>query len=195
MKFGLRYCNTGPYAELAAATELLQAAESVGFESAWTVEHTIVPAAHASKYPYSDDGKMAGGRADISLPDPLIWMSCMAARTTTIKLGTAILILPQHNPVVAAKQIATLDAMSAGRVLLGIGVGWLREEFDAIGADFATRAARTDEYIQAMRCLWQESAATFHGEFVAFDQAYCRPQPVGGKVPIIIGGAFSSGST
>ncbi|NKB99319.1 MAG: TIGR03619 family F420-dependent LLM class oxidoreductase [Pseudomonadales bacterium] len=188
MKFGLRYCNTGPYTDLSAATDLLLAGEEAGFDSAWTVEHTIVPAGHASLYPYSDDGKMAGGRVDIPLPDPLIWMSFLAARTSTIKLGTAILILPQHNPVVAAKQIATLDHMSNGRVLLGIGVGWLREEFDAIGADFDTRAKRTDEYIHAMRALWEQEAPTFEGDFVSFKDAYCRPQPVNGTVPIIVGG-------
>ncbi len=188
MKFGLRYCNTGRYTDLSAATELLQAGEDAGFESAWTVEHTIVPAGHASRYPYSEDGRMAGGRVDIPLPDPLIWMSFLAARTTSIKLGTAILILPQHNPVVAAKQIATLDHMSNGRMLLGIGVGWLREEFEAIGADFDTRAKRTDEYVLALRALWEQEAPTFSGDFVSFKEAYCRPQPVNGSVPIIIGG-------
>jgi probable F420-dependent oxidoreductase len=188
MKFGLRYCNTGPYVQLEAATELLQAGEAAGFESAWTVEHTVVPAGHDSQYPYSPDGKMAGGILDIPLPDPLVWMSFMAARTSTIKLGTAILILPQHSPVVAAKQIATMDAMSNGRILLGIGVGWLKEEFDAIGADFSNRAARTDEYVAAMRCLWRDEAPTFSGEYVQFTEAYCRPQPVNGSVPIIIGG-------
>ncbi|MEE2782397.1 MAG: LLM class F420-dependent oxidoreductase [Pseudomonadota bacterium] len=188
MKFGLRYCNTGRYTQLNAASELLQAGEDAGFESAWTVEHTIVPAGHASKYPYSPDGKMAGGRVDIPLPDPLIWMSFLASRTSTIKLGTAILILPQHSPVVAAKQIATLDYMSGGRILLGIGVGWLREEFEAIGADFDTRAARTDEYVGAMRALWMEEAPAFEGKFVSFQDAYCRPQPAQQTVPIIIGG-------
>lgn len=188
MKFGLRYCNTGPYVKPEAAVELLQAAEEAGFDSAWTVEHTVVPGGYESAYPYSEDGKMAGGRLDLDLPDPLIWMAYVAARTERIKLATGILILPQHNPVVAAKQIATLDAMSGGRVLLGIGVGWLREEFEAIGADFDSRAARTDEYVAAMRCLWRDSAPTFTGKFVRFRDAYCRPQPVAGEVPIIIGG-------
>jgi probable F420-dependent oxidoreductase len=188
MKFGLRYCNTGPYADAAAAVELLQAAEEVGFESAWTVEHTIVPAGHDSQYPYSEDGKMAGGIVDMALPDPLIWLAYVAARTTSIKLGTAILILPQHNPVITAKQVATLDSLSNGRVLLGVGVGWLREEFEALNADFDTRGPRTDEYIQAMRHLWQDESPTFKGEYVQFRNAYCRPQPVNGTVPVIIGG-------
>ena len=141
MKFGLRYCNTGRFIDSAHAVELIVAAEEAGFDSAWTVEHTVIPELHASKYPYSTDGRMAGDRYDLPLPDPLIWMAYVAAHTTRIKLGTGILILPQHNPVVVAKQIATLDLMSGSRVLLGIGVGWMREEFDVIGASFDDRAA------------------------------------------------------
>lgn len=188
VKFGLRYCNTGRYVDPTKAVELLQAGEAAGFESAWTVEHTVVPAGYESAYPYSSDGRMANGALDIPLPDPLIWMAYAAAATSHIKLGTGILILPQHNPVVAAKQIATLDYMSGGRVLLGIGVGWLKEEFDAIGVPFEARGRRTDEYVAAMRELWSADAPTFKGEFVNFDGAYCRPQPVNKAVPIIVGG-------
>ena len=188
MHFGLRYCNTGRYVDGALAVELVQAAEEAGFESAWTVEHTVVPEGHASAYPYSADGRMAGGAFDFPLPDPLVWMAYVAARTRTIKLGTGILILPQHNPVITAKQVATLDVMSGGRVLLGIGVGWLKEEFDAIGAPFVERGSRTDEYVAAMRALWSQERPTFNGRWVRFDGAYCRPQPVRGSVPIHVGG-------
>ncbi|MEQ9643592.1 MAG: LLM class F420-dependent oxidoreductase [Alphaproteobacteria bacterium] len=188
MKFGLRYCNTGRFVDPAKAVELLAAGEEAGFESAWTVEHTVVPAGYESAYPYSDSGKMAGGKDDIPLPDPLIWMAYAAARTSTIKLGTGIIILPQHSPVITAKQVATLDYMSGGRVLLGIGVGWLREEFDAIGVPFEGRGRRTDEYVAALRELWGADVPSFQGEFVNFDGAYCRPQPVNGSVPIIVGG-------
>ncbi len=188
MRFGLRYCNTGPYSDPARAVALVQAAEEAGFESAWTVEHTVVPSGYQSAYPYSPDGKMAGGIENFPLPDPLIWMSYVAAATSRIKLATGILILPQHNPVITAKQVATLDHMSAGRVLLGIGVGWLEEEFRALGADFPSRGPRTDEYIQAMRALWSEAEPTFQGEYVSFEKAYCQPQPAGGSVPIIVGG-------
>ena len=188
MKFGLRYCNTGKYVDPSLALELVQAGEEAGFESAWTVEHTIVPAGYESAYPYSPDGKMAGGVEDFPLTDPLIWMAYVASATSRIKLATGILILPQHNPVITAKQVATLDHLSGGRMLLGIGVGWLREEFDAIGAPFDDRGPRTDEYIAAMRTLWQDEKPTFHGDFVNFDGAYCRPQPVNGTVPIIVGG-------
>ena len=105
-----------------------------------------------------------------------------------IKLATGILILPQHNPVIVAKQVATLDHMSNGRVLLGIGVGWLKEEFDAIGATFENRGRRTDEYIAAMRELWSADAPNFAGRYVNFKDAFMRPKPVNRAVPIIIGG-------
>jgi probable F420-dependent oxidoreductase len=188
MKFGLWFCNTGRYVDPKEAIALAQAAEAAGFESLWTVEHTVVPAGYASAYPYHPSGKMPGGRDDFPLPDPLIWMTFVAAATKRINLATGILILPQHNPVLAAKQIATLDHLSRGRVLLGIGVGWLREEFAALGVPFQERGARTDEYIVAMRELWSNDKPTFNGRFVAFNEAYCRPQPVKKSVPIIVGG-------
>ena len=188
MRFGIRYCNSGPYIDGPTGAELVQAAEAAGFDSAWTVEHTVVPANYESTYPYHESGRMAGGIDDAAWPDPLIWMSYMAGVTTTLKFATGIFIVPQHNPVVAAKQIATLDAMSRGRVMLGVGVGWLREEFDAIGVPFERRGKRTDEYIAAMRALWSEDCASFDGEFVNFDNIYCRPQPAQANIPIIVGG-------
>jgi probable F420-dependent oxidoreductase len=188
MKFGLRYCNTGRYVDPAQAVALAQAGETAGFESLWTVEHTVVPGGYGSKYPYAPSGKMAGGQDDIPLPDPLIWMAYVAAATKAIKLATGILILPQHQPVLAAKQIATLDHLSGGRVILGIGVGWLKEEFAALGVPFEERGPRTDEYIRAMRELWAADKPTFNGKFVQFKDAYCRPQPVKKSVPIIVGG-------
>ena len=188
MKFGLRYCNTSRYVDPAEAVALAQAGEAAGFESLWTVEHTVVPSGYGSAYPYAPSGKMAGGHDDIPLPDPLIWMAYVAAATKRIKLATGILILPQHEPVLAAKQIATLDHMSGGRVILGIGVGWLREEFAALGVPFEQRGARTDEYILALRELWGADKPTFSGKFTQFKDAYCRPQPVNKSVPIIVGG-------
>jgi probable F420-dependent oxidoreductase len=188
MKFGLRYCNTGAYVDPAKAVALAEAGEEAGFESMWTVEHTVVPGGYGSTYPYAVGGKMAGGNDAIPLPDPLIWMAYIAAATKRIKLGTGIMILPQHNPVVVAKQVATLDHMSKGRVLLGIGVGWLKEEFDALGVPFEDRGRRTDEYMRVLRELWSSDRPTFSGEFMRFKDAYCRPQPVNGTVPLIVGG-------
>jgi probable F420-dependent oxidoreductase len=188
MKFGLRYCNTGEYVDPAKAVELAQAAEAAGFESIWTVEHTVVPGSYGSTYPYAGGAKMAGGNDAIPLPDPLIWMAYVAAATRKIRLATGIMILPQHNPVVVAKQVATLDHLSGGRILLGIGVGWLKEEFEALGVPFDERGPRTDEYIAILRELWSADKPTFDGRFYRFKDAYCRPQPVGKHVPIIVGG-------
>jgi probable F420-dependent oxidoreductase len=188
MKFGLRYCNSGRYTDPALAVELVQAGEAAGFESAWTVEHTVVPHGYQSAYPYAEGGKLPGGEGDFVLPDPLIWMAYVAAGTTKIKLATGVLILSQHNPVITAKQVATLDAMSGGRVLLGVGVGWLREEFDVIGAVFEERGKRCDEYIAVMREFWTADRPTFNGKFFNFKDAYMRPKPVNGTVPIIVGG-------
>src|SRR5437762_3448086 len=145
MKFGLRYASLGRYANGPAAVELAQAAEAAGFESIWTVEHVVVPHAYQSRYPYAPTGRMGSGLEDFAIPDPLIWLSYVASATRTIKLGTAILILPQRNPVVTAKAVATLDHLAGGgRVLLGIGVGWLAEEFATLGVPFEDRGARSE---------------------------------------------------
>jgi probable F420-dependent oxidoreductase len=188
MKFGLRYVNTGRNVWPDKAVAIAQAAEQAGFESIWTVDHVVVPQGYKSAYPYSTSGRMGDGREDLQFPDPLIYMAYIASVTKTIRLATGILIIPQRNPVVTAKQIATLDALSGGRVDLGIGVGWLEEEFNAIGVPFADRGKRTDECIEAMRALWSQDVAEYHGELVNFDPIYCRPQPVNGTVPIIVGG-------
>ncbi len=188
MKFGLRYCNTGRYVDPKQAVALLQAAEEAGFESAWTVEHIVVPGGYQSAYPYSESGRMPGDERSFALPDPLIWMAYVACATTRIKLATGVIILPEHNPVLCAKQVATLDHMSGGRIILGVGVGWLKEEFDALGIPFAERGWRTDEYIAAMRELWTADAPSFDGRFILFKDAYMRPKPANRTVPIVIGG-------
>ena len=112
MKFGLRYCNTGRYTDPKEAIALMQAAEAAGFESAWTVEHIVVPEGYQSAYPYSPTGKMPGKEWEFALPDALTWMAYVAAATTRIKLATGVIILPEHNPVLCAKQVATLDHLS-----------------------------------------------------------------------------------
>jgi len=189
MKFGLRYASLGRYANGPAAVELAQAAEAAGFDSIWTVEHVVVPHAYQSRYPYSPTGRMGPGLEDFPIPDPLIWLAYVASATRTLKLGTAILILPQRNPVVTAKAVATLDHLAgAGRVLLGIGVGWLAEEFATLGVPFADRGARTDEYVAAMRALWGQERASFTGRFVTFSDVFCRPRPAAGRIPIVVGG-------
>jgi probable F420-dependent oxidoreductase len=189
MKFGLRYASLGPYGDGNAAVALAQAAEAAGFDSIWTIDHVVVPKAYQSKYPYSPTGRMGSGLEDFPIPDPLIWLAYVASATRTIKLGTAILILPQRNPVITAKAVATLDHMAGGRrVLLGIGVGWLAEEFATLGVPFEDRGARTDEYVAAMRALWSQDCASFRGRFVSFDQVFCRPLPADRRIPIVVGG-------
>ena len=187
MKFGIVFANTGPFASGGAAAEMAVAAEAAGFESLWTVEHVVVPSGYDSAYPYDPSGKMPGGE-DVDIPDPLIWLSWVASATSTIRLATGILIVPQRNPVVLAKELATLDHLSGGRMELGIGVGWLEEEFDAIGVPFAERGRRTDDHIAAMRALWSQEKATYHGEFTRFDECISRPRPVNGTIPVHVGG-------
>ncbi|MEM7099684.1 MAG: LLM class F420-dependent oxidoreductase [Pseudomonadota bacterium] len=169
------------------AVELCRIAESVGFESVWGGEHVVLPDTIHSKYPYTEDGKIPA-EPDTPIPDPLIWLSYVAAAAPTLQLGTCILIVPQRNPLVLAKELATLDRLSGGRVELGLGVGWLEEEFDALGVPWARRGARNDEYIAAMRALWAGPHAEFHGEFVAFEPSTCSPRPVTGNIPVIVGG-------
>lgn len=187
MKFGLMFANTGPFAQPDGAAELAKVAEDVGFESIWTVEHVIWPESYSSAYPYSPTGKMPGDSSS-PIPDPLIWLSFIAAHTSTIRLATGILILPQRNPLVTAKAVASLDALSKGRLDLGIGVGWLEEEFDALKVPFDDRGPRTDDYVAAMRALWAGDQATYDGEFAGFQEVTVNPKPVNGSVPIVVGG-------
>lgn len=188
MKFGVAFANVGPMAYPEGAIALAQAAEAGGFESLWTVEHTVVPAGYQSTYPYSPSGRMPGPE-DSDIPDPLIWLTYVAAWTSTIRLGTGILILPQRNPIVLSKEVATLDVLSGGRAILGVGVGWLREEFDAIGVDFDDRGPITDEYMEALRELWTAEEPTFKGRWTSFEKAKMYPKPAqAGGVPLHVGG-------
>ncbi len=187
MKFALAFANTGPFVHPDAAVRFAQAAEAAGFESLWTVEHVVVPANYASTYPYSDSGKMPG-RDDHPIPDPLVWLAYLASATSTIRLATGILILAQRQPLIVAKQLATLDVLSGGRVELGVGVGWLREEYNALGVSFDDRGRRTDEYVAALRTLWSEKEASFSGEFTSFTNCISEPKPLNGQIPIHVGG-------
>ncbi|WP_041298395.1 LLM class F420-dependent oxidoreductase [Ilumatobacter coccineus] len=187
MKVGLAFANTGPFSTADGVVSLATAAEGAGIESLWTVEHVIWPSSYDSEYPYSPTGKMPGDKTS-PIPDPLIWLSFVAAHTTSLVLGTGIVILPERNPVVFAKEVATLADLSNGRLQLGIGVGWLEEEFDAIGVPWGKRGARTDEYVHAMRELWASDDASYSGEFVDFTNVSSNPKPPGGSVPFVIGG-------
>ena len=186
MKFGLAFAsNVGVDSE--SALELCRRVEAVGFDSVWCGEHVIWPSRIESSYPYTPDGVMPG-EFDTPVPDPLIWLAYVAAAAPTLKLGTCVLVLPQRNPVILAKELATLDRLSGGRVELGIGVGWMKEEFNALGVDWARRGARTDEYIEAMQALWAGPEAEFHGQFANFSAVTCSPRPVGGAIRNDTGG-------
>jgi probable F420-dependent oxidoreductase len=187
VKFGIMFANTMSYVDPVPARALAEGAEAAGFESLWTVEHVVYPDGYQSTYPYSPKGKMPGDR-DTPIPDPLIWLSYVAACSTSLVLATGILILPQRNPLVLAKELATLDRLSGGRMLLGIGVGWLREEFEALGVPWERRGERTDDYVAAMRAVWDSDGASHAGPFASFSGISSNPKPVGGSVPIVIGG-------
>jgi probable F420-dependent oxidoreductase len=165
--------------------------ESLGFESIIVVEHPLVIGDYTSRYPYAPSGRMPLPN-DCAIPDPLDTLAYLAAVTTTLGLATGVVVLPAHHPVVMAKRLATLDRLSAGRVRLCIGVGWMREELEACGIDFASRGRRTDECIDVLRALWADSGeegASFSGEFFSFAHAHTYPKPVRPSgVPIHVGG-------
>jgi len=187
MKLGVIFASTGYATTAEGATLLGQEAERLGYDSVWTVEHVVVPADYGSKYPYNSSGKMAGGD-DATIPDPLVWLTWVGARTERILLGTGVLILPEHNPVVLAKELATLDSFCPGRVRLGAGIGWLREEFEVIGVPFEERVARMEESIEVLRAFWSMDQPSFHGRFWNFDDARMWPKPASRRIPVIVGG-------
>lgn len=188
MKIGLMFVNAGPFAEPAFFKELVLGAEAHGFESIWSVEHVVMPDGYKSPYPYTSSGKLSGG-TDVALPDPLMHLAFAASITSRIKFGTAVMILPQRNPLYVAKEVASLDRLSGGRMMLGIGSGWLAEEFAALGLDWHKRGAMTDESIQSLRALWRENPSSFHGKHFNFGPVRSLPKPVQkGGVPILVGG-------
>jgi probable F420-dependent oxidoreductase len=188
MKIGLMFANSGPFSQPDLFAHLVTTAEKVGIESIWTVEHVVIPQDYKTPYPYSSSGKIPGGE-DVAIPDPLAPLAFAAAITKNLKLGTGILILPQRHPLYVAKEAATIDQLSKGRLLLGIGSGWLEEEFQALGLDFHKRGAMTDEAIKALRSLWSEGASNFHGKHFNFGPVKMFPKPFNKSgIPIIIGG-------
>lgn len=189
MKFGLTYSNSvAPDRD--SALKLAAFAEELGFESLWTTEHIVVPAGYETSYPYARSGRMPEGE-DAPMPESLTWLAFVAAATSTIKLATGVLVVPQRNPLVLAKTVATLDVLSGGRVILGVGSGWLEEEFEALGLPFEDRGDRTDETIRALRASWTEELPSFEGRLISFDGVYVRPRPIQRPIPIVIGGHSS----
>ncbi len=185
---GIVPVNAGHYLAPGALTDVARAAEDAGFESLWTFEHVIVPERYESLYPYNPTGKLAVSGGD-RFVDPLIALTWVAACTERLRLGTGVNILTQVNPLYLAKQASSLDHLSGGRLSLGLGVGWLREEFDALGVPFADRGGRADEYIDAMTAAWSGEVVDFDGRYVQWHDFRMLPTPVQRpRIPIVIGG-------
>jgi probable F420-dependent oxidoreductase len=163
-------------------------AEALGFESVWVAEHLVFPAEIKSRYPYAAEGIPPINPAT-PLLDPLLVLMQVAARTQRIRLGTNVYILPLRHPIAVARMVATLDVLSGGRVSFGVGLGWLEEEFTAVGIDFATRAGRGREAIRVLRALWTEEVVSFSGRYVSFEPVRFEPKPVQRPhPPILVGG-------
>ncbi|HKI41236.1 MAG: LLM class F420-dependent oxidoreductase [Mycobacterium sp.] len=164
--------------------------ELCGFESIVVVEHTVLVTRYDSVYPYDSSGRV-GLAADCPIPDPLDLLAFLAGNTSRLGLATGVLVLPNHHPVVLAKRAASVDALSGGRLRLCVGVGWLKEELQACGAEFDSRGRRADEQLAVLRTLWADrpQGASYHGEFFDFDDVMCYPKPVAReRLPIHIGG-------
>jgi probable F420-dependent oxidoreductase len=179
MKFGVHGINIGGYGASEVMTEVAQAAEEAGFESLWVAEHVVLP----------DSGFRIPGKTPFL--DPLIALTHLATASKTLKLGTAVIILPQRNPLVLAKEFASLDVLSGGRVIAGFGAGYLQPEFQALGASFEDRGARMDEYLEAMLAIWSQEKPAYHGRFVSFANVQAYPRPLQQPSPSIALGGFA----
>src|ERR1700686_3244822 len=188
MKVGLFALGIGTGARPGAILKTAAEAERRGVSTLWVGENVVLFDRQDSKYPCAASGEFPlPGGADWL--DPFITLTFAGAVTKTIRLATGICLVPEHNPVVLAKTVASLDRLSGGRFALGVGIGWAAEEFAALGIPFERRAQRTCEYIEAMRRLWTDSKSNFDGEFVRFEEVRSFPKPAqGGKVPVIFGG-------
>jgi len=170
-----------------SVTDLARACEERGLESLWVPEHPVVPARHETRYPLSDDGQLP--RPYTELPDCFATLAAAAGVTRRLRLGTGICLVPERDPLLTAHQVATLDWLSGGRFLFGVGAGWLREEMDLFTPHFPYRFAFMREAVAAMRKLWTEDAPSFEGKWVRFPPAVCRPKPVQRPhPPVILGG-------
>lgn len=169
--------------------DLVRTAEAAGIESAWTFEHVVVPVDYASRYPYDAAGKMPGTPPETPFLDPFVALTFAAAHSTTLRLGTGVNILPQANPLYFAKQAASLDVLSGGRLLLGVGVGWLREEYAALGVPFERRGERFDDYLSAIKQVWSGEVVEHQSPYLQWSGFKSYPRPAQRpNPPLIIGG-------
>jgi probable F420-dependent oxidoreductase len=176
-RIGLFSINSHACSRPATAARIARLAEAAGFDSLWAGEHVVLPDPRVSPSPMEPEEPIL---------DPLVALAFLAGRTTTIRLGTGVVVLPQREPLVLAKQVASLDALSGGRLLLGLGVGYLRPELRAIGVPFEERGRRADEYLAAMRSVWYDARPAHEGRFARFSGVQARPRP--GPLPIVVGG-------
>jgi probable F420-dependent oxidoreductase len=189
MDFGCVFPNRGLMATPVNLARFAEKAEALGYDTVWFSDHIIIPTEVKSFYPYDPSGRMAFNPSE-PYWEPLTVIGYVAGRTSRVRLGTSVLVLPYRNPVVTAKMLATLDVLSNGRVTLGAGVGWMEEEFKAIGLDtYPRRGAYSDECIRIFRELWTKDNPSFQGEFHQFSNVRCEPRPVqSGGIPIWVGG-------
>jgi probable F420-dependent oxidoreductase len=187
MRVDLWIPTASPFSTPELLATIGREAEERGFATLWVGEHVVLFEEYASSYPYADDGRIPAPPGT-GLLEPLNTLTFLAAHTSTVRLGTAMVLLPQRNPVYTAKEVATLDWLSNGRVDFGIGVGWLEEEFRAVNVEWPRRGPRTDEYLQILTSLWTEETSQFIGEFYSLDPCQMFPKPVQSPVPIHIGG-------
>jgi probable F420-dependent oxidoreductase len=176
---GLFGTNMGVCATADAAAHIGALAEELGYDSLWMGEHVVAPSPRVAPSPIEPDDPML---------DPLVALAFVAGVTRTIRLATGIVILPQRNPVVLAKQLATLDVVSKGRLIFGMGVGYLEPEMSAVGVPMAGRGARANEYLKAMRALWEEDDPAFSGRHVEFENVDAHPRPLQRPLPVVVGG-------
>lgn len=187
MQFGLGIPHAGAAAQGASIIRFAQRAEALGFESLWCGDHIILPTAGTDQYPYTDDGSFARP-SDVGFLETMTVLSFVAAATQRVRLGSTVIILPYRNPIVQAKMFASLDILSAGRVICGVGVGWLQKEFDTLGVPYTERGPLSDEFLALFRCLWTEEYPTFTGKFYQFDGIQMQPKPLQNPLPIWVGG-------
>ena len=182
MKLGLFNLNMGACAEPTTSVAVAQLAESAGFESLWVGEHVVLPEPQAPPSPLPPRSPIL---------DPVVCLTLLAAHTTRVKLGTGIIILPQRNPLVLAKELASLDVVSNGRLIFGIGVGYLKPEFDALGIPFDHKGARTEDYLRAMLAIWTQDEPRHEGRFTSFSGVQAFPRPLQKPHPEIVFGGHT----
>jgi len=194
MKLGLLYVNVGPFAAPEPFAQLVRVAEQEGVESIWTVDHAAIPATMRSAYPYTLDGELPLPPTT-DLADPLIALGYAAALTQRIRLATGVLLVSQRHPAHVAKAMATLDQLSEGRAMLGVGIGWLKEEFELMGIEFKERVRRTEESVRAVRSLWGQGTSRFEGDYFHWEPMHAYPKPreqAGRSIPVVFGGCVEA---